>query len=124
MVTEVTTAEAEDAREEPACALTTEANACPFWSSEIFFAALVLPLKNASKFDLIAACAAAPVDAPEAAAEAADVVLADEGADVADAWGVELALGALDPLLPQAATAPTSSTASNAPRAGGRKTRR
>src|SRR6266851_4246087 len=108
MVTEVTTAEAEDARDELACALITEANACPFWSSEIFFAALVLPLKNAAKFDLIAACAAAPVDAPEAAAEAP----AEPAAEAADVAGAELALGADDPLLPHAASAPASSTAS------------
>jgi hypothetical protein len=61
------------ARLVPACALMTEANFCPFWSSEIFVAAEVLPLKKLVQLVLISPVVLAdpPVegeDAPDAAA--------------------------------------------------------
>ncbi len=63
--TAVTLAPAELARPEPACALMTDANFCPFSSSEIFFAAEVWPLKNASQFAVICALALPDAAAPE-----------------------------------------------------------
>jgi hypothetical protein len=59
-VTPLTVAVADEARLEPAWLLMTEAKTCPFWSSAIFCAAGVLPLKNAIQLLLIAAMAALP----------------------------------------------------------------
>ena len=59
-VTLVTDAEAELAMPEPDWASTMAAYACPFCSSLIFFAAAVLPLKNASQFAVSRSSAAHP----------------------------------------------------------------
>jgi hypothetical protein len=71
---------------EPAWALITDANFCPFSSSEIFFAAEVLPSKNASQFVVICAVAL-----PAAAGLLAFAVLPAAGEEAAGDEG-----GALD----------------------------
>src|SRR4029077_705199 len=81
--TAVTLAPAELARPEPACALMTVANFCPFSSSEIFFAAEVWPLKNASQFAVI--CALALPDAAAGELLDAGALGAAEGEEAADA---------------------------------------
>ncbi len=63
-LTAVTLADADFARPDRAWASITAANFCPFCSREIFFAAEVVPLKNASQFALIwAAALESPADA-------------------------------------------------------------
>jgi hypothetical protein len=71
----------------------TAANFCPFCSSEIFFAAEVWPLKNASQFAVICALALPDAAAPELL-DAGELATAEgEEADVAlevalDGWAV------------------------------------
>ena len=62
------------------------ANSCPFCSREIFFAAEVVPLKNASQFALIwAAALESPADA-----DADDAGADDDGAELVEAELLEL----------------------------------
>lgn len=85
-LTAVTVADADFARPEPAWASITAANFCPFCSREIFFAAEVVPLKNASQFVLIwAAALELPADA-----DADDAGADDDGAELVEAELLEL----------------------------------
>src|SRR5581483_4166411 len=89
-VTLDTVALADDDRLDPAWLLMIWPNVWPFWSSEIFVAAEVLPLKNASQFAVIAETAPLPEVGSAAADEGAD----DEGA-IDELDGVEP-----DPVVP------------------------
>src|SRR5205085_8184813 len=87
------------------------ANSCPFCSREIFFAAEVVPLKNASQFALIwAAALESPADA-----DADDAGADDDGAELVEAELLELL---------QAATAEASARPSAAARITRRATSR
>jgi len=98
-LTAVTLADADFARPDRAWTSITPANFCPFCSREIFFAAEVVPLKNASQFALIwAAALESPADA-----------------DADDDDGAELVEGELLELL-QAVTAEASARPSAAAR--------
>jgi hypothetical protein len=95
--------------DEPAWALMVAANFWPFWSSEIFFAAEVLPLKNASQFAVICPLAPEPellgaelLGAAELPVAAGDVA----GAEAAGALDGEVPAGVLELL--QAATVATN----------------
>ena len=110
-LTAVTLADADFARPDRAWASITAANFCPFCSREIFFAAEVVPLKNASQFALIWAAA---LESP------ADADADDAGADDD---GPELVEGELLELL-QAVTAEASSRPSAAARITRRATSR
>jgi hypothetical protein len=85
-LTAVTLADADFARPDPAWASITAANSCPFCSREIFFAAEVVPLKNASQFALIWAAA---LESPEDA-DADDASADDDGAELVEAELLEL----------------------------------
>jgi len=79
-------ADADFARPDRAWASITAANFCPFCRREIFFAAEVVPLKNASQFALIwAAALEAPADA-----DADDAGADDDGAELVEAEPLEL----------------------------------
>src|SRR5216683_718744 len=108
--TELTLAPAVLAMLEPAWALRVAANFWPFWSSEIFCAAAVWPLKKASQFAVICALepepelleAAEPLGAAELLVAAGDVA----GAEAAGALDGEVPADGLE--LPHAATAAAS----------------
>jgi hypothetical protein len=83
--TAVTLAPAELASPDPVWALMIAENLSPFCSTEIFFAASVLPLKNASQLAVISALALPPAAAGAELLGAEPLAGADEegGADAA-----------------------------------------
>jgi hypothetical protein len=97
----VTLADADFARPDLAWASITAANFCPFCSREIFFAAEVVPLKNASQFALIwAAALESPADA-----DADDAGAGDDGAELVEG---ELLLELLQAVTAEASARPSA----------------
>jgi hypothetical protein len=94
----------------------TVANFCPFSSSEIFFAAEVWPLKNASQFAVICALALPDAAAPELldAGELAGAEGTAEAEDADAALDGSALAGELEPLLQAAIVAASAKPSAGA----------